>query len=52
MLLQLPDYCPLEQLSQSKHALCMVDGDFPWSIVYNNVEQILAEHREVCGLVG
>ena len=44
MLLQLPDYCPLEQLSQSKHALCMVDGDFPWSIVYNNVEQILAEH--------
>jgi hypothetical protein len=22
----------------------MVDGDFPWSIVYNNVEQILAEH--------
>ena len=44
MLLQLPDYCPLEQLSQSKHALCMVDGDFPWNIVYDNVEQILAEH--------
>jgi hypothetical protein len=22
----------------------MVDGDFPWNIVYDNVEQILAEH--------
>ena len=44
MLLQLPDYCPLQQLSNSKHADCMVDDDFPWCIVYKNVQQILAEH--------
>jgi hypothetical protein len=34
----------------SKHALYMVDNDFPWRIVYDNVQQILAEHSSRAAL--
>lgn len=44
MLLQLPEYCPLEQLSKSKHAPYLDDNDFSWQIVYANIQQILVEH--------
>ena len=46
MLLQLPEYCPLEQLSKSKHAPYLDDNDFSWQIVYDNIQQILVELSE------
>jgi hypothetical protein len=50
MPLQLPECCPLEQLSQSKHARYLHDNDFSWRIVYDNIQQILLEHSSRASL--
>ena len=49
-ILQLPDECPLQQLLTSKHAECMVDDDFPWRNVSDNIQQILLQHSSRASL--
>ena len=45
MVLQLPGWCPLQQLSRSPHDDLLSDGECHWRIVYNSIEQILSEGK-------
>jgi hypothetical protein len=50
MVLQLPGWCPLEQLSRSSHADLLSDGECHWRIVYNSIQQILSECKSSVAL--
>jgi len=45
MVLQLPGWCPLQQLSRSPHDDLLSDSECHWRIVYNSIEQILSEGK-------
>jgi hypothetical protein len=50
MVLQLPECCPLEQLSKSTHAPYLDDNYFSWRVVYDSIQQILLEHNSLVAL--
>ena len=45
MVLQLPGWCPLQQLSRSPHDDLLSDGECHWQIVYDSIKQILSEGK-------